>query len=70
MIPNVAQLEVLCDASSYGVGAVIVRVENDGARRPIVFEFRMLSPSKRNYSHLEREALAIVFGIKKLHYYI
>lgn len=63
------ELGVVCDASSYGVGGVIFHIV-DGAERPIRFFSGTLSPAERNYSQLEKEALAIVFTLKKCHKYI
>ena len=31
---------------------------------------RSLSPAEKNYSQLEKKALAIVFGVKKFHQYV
>ena len=42
----------------------------DGSDQPIAFASRTLAPVERNYSQLEREGLAIIFGIKKFHQYL
>ena len=43
---------------------------DDGSEHPIAYASRTLSSAERNYSNLEREALALVFGVKKFHQYI
>ena len=58
------------DASSYGVGAVISHVFANGDEHPIAYASRSLTASEKNYSQLEKEALSIVFGIKKFHQYL
>ena len=60
---------VSADSSSYGVGAVISHVVN-GAEHPVCFASRTLSDPERRYSQLEKEALALVFALKKFHYYL
>ena len=51
-------LKMAADASCYGVRAVISHVLADGSELPIVFASRTLTASKRNYSQLEKKALA------------
>ncbi|XP_054259367.1 uncharacterized protein K02A2.6-like [Macrosteles quadrilineatus] len=58
-----------CDASPRGVAAVLSHLI-DGQERPIAFASKTLSSSERNYSQLHREALALIFGVKKFHKYI
>ena len=59
------QVVLKCDASPVGVGAVLEQNE-----KPILFVSKTLSKAERNYSQIEREALAIVWAIKRLHKYL
>lgn len=39
----------------------------DGSERPIGFVSRTLSAAEKNFSQLDKEGLAVVFGVKKFH---
>lgn len=62
-------LVLACDASQYGIGAVLSHVI-DGDEKPVMYISRTLSAAEKNYSQIEREALAIVHAVKKLHTYL
>ena len=64
------QLTLMCDASPYGVGAVLSQIDEQGVERPVAYASRTLSQAERNYSQLEKEALALIFGTKRFHNYL
>lgn len=57
------------DASSVGVAGVISHMTDQG-ERPIAYGSRSLTKAERAYSQIEREALAIIYGVKKFHQYL
>ena len=63
-------LHLAGNASAYGVGAVISHVFPDGSERPVAYASRTLSASERNYSQLEKEALSLIFGLRRFHQFL
>lgn len=53
-----------------GVNAILSQVDNMGEEKPIEFASKTLSETEKRYSQLDREAVAILFGVKKFHSYI
>ena len=52
------------------VSAVISQLESNGKERPVEFASRSLNKVERGYAQIEREALALIFGVRKFHQYL
>lgn len=57
------------DASQTGIGLTLGQIV-DGAEKVIAYAGRDLNPAERNYSATEREALAVIDGIKRFQSYL
>ena len=64
------KLVLACYTSPYGVGAVLSHAMEDKSERPIGYASRTLSAAQKGYSQLDKERLAILFGVKKFHSYL
>ena len=65
------ETELVTDASPTGLSAILMQnVPNSDEKRVVAYVSRTLTPVERRYSQTEREALAIVWAIEKLHLYL
>ena len=53
------------DASQEGLGAVLIQSE-----RPVAYASRSMTDCEKRYAQIEKEMLAIVFGLEHFHYYV
>lgn len=60
---------VRTDASNYALGGVLLQGE-EKEEKPIEYASRLLTPAERNYSSVEREALAVIWCIEKFRSYL
>lgn len=55
---------------SQGLGACLVHHMMDGLEQPVTFASRSLQSSEQKYVQIEREALGIIFAVRRFHQYL
>jgi len=58
------------DVSHIGIGAALLQENAASEKKPVEFASRKLQPRKSRYSTIERECLAIVWGMTKFQKYL
>ena len=53
------------DACEYGLGAALIQEE-----QPVAYASHSLSDTEKRYAQIEKETLAVVYGLEKCHHYI
>jgi len=64
-----AATKISADASSYGVGAVLLQHSNQ-QWKPVAYASRKLSDTEKRYAQIEKEALALTWACEKFSPYI
>ena len=64
------EIGISCDASSVGIGVVLFHRYSDGNERSIANASKTVTSKQRRYSQIQKEALAVIFGLKKFHQYL
>lgn len=63
-------ITIAADASSTGIGAVAYHTLKDGSIRAFYHVSKRLTPTQTRYSQIEKEALAIIYGVTRFHQYV
>ena len=56
---------VSCDASNFGLGAVLLQ-----GNKPIAYAIRALTDTEKIYAQIEKELLAVVYALEKFNQYV
>ena len=66
------QTKIQVDASQHGLGAALIQIDpkEPDVERVIAFASKSPSETESRYANIERECLAVVFGVERFHTYV
>ena len=64
-----ARTKIASDASSFGLGAVLMQ-QQEQEWRPVAYASRALTETERHYAQIEKEALAVTWACEKFQTYL
>ncbi len=65
-----AQLKISADASSFGLGAVLLQQMGNKDWKPVAYASRSMSETEKRYAQIEKEALTATWACEKFNNYI
>ena len=65
-----AETKIRTDASSYGLGAILMQKQRNNEWQPVAYASRALSLTEQRYAQIEKEALGIMWACEKFSEYI
>ena len=67
--PNLETI-ISADASSFGLGAVLLQRQPTGDLKPVAYVSRSMTPTEQRYAQIEKEALAFTWACERLSDYL
>ena len=64
-----ANIKLSADASSYGIGAVLLQ-QTDKEWKPVAYASRTMSETEKRYAQIEKEALSLTWAAEKFSMYL
>ena len=61
---------VSSDASSFGLGAVLLQIQIDGFRRPVAYISCAMTNTEQRYAQIEKEPLALTWACEQFSDYL
>lgn len=58
------------DASPWGLGAILAQPNEEGRERVVAMIAKSLTDTEKRYPQTQREALAVVWAVERLHYFL